>query len=85
MKKIERQIEQIADKDQLHRLIDEMPEGSCAVLIVTQYERDFAKHRTFGSPPNERIVWMLEDLKHIIFARAPEVGETNDDDTSANT
>lgn len=83
MKKIERQIKQIADRDQLHRLIDEMPEGSCGLLIVTQYERNFATHRTFGSPANERIVWMIEDLKHIIFARAPEVGETNDD-TSAN-
>lgn len=82
MKKVEFTIERIAAKDQLHRLIDEMPDTAQAFLVVADYDQEprFRKNCIYGHPSLERVCWMLEEFKHFLLT----CPEDDDDDATAS-
>jgi hypothetical protein len=48
MDKIERALDSIVDKDAMHRLIEELPEGAKAILISRSQDGSNTKMKYFG-------------------------------------
>jgi len=69
MEKIEQSLKRIKNKDQLHRLIDEMPEGATAVLIADGgFESAFGiQYGVYGEPQASALLWNTERFKRWLF------------------
>jgi hypothetical protein len=58
----ERQLEQISNKDMLHRVIDELSDDDKVLVLVSRPERN--SYYTFNRPTYGTLVYMVESFKH---------------------
>ncbi len=68
MDKIEQTLKRIKSKDQLHRLIDEMPDNTECLLIAVELESDFGvQYGIYGEPTASTLLWFVEVFKRWLF------------------
>ena len=66
MSHIERAIANIANKDGLHRIIDELADDD-ELLILCEPAKGPGSFSTYGTPTLERTLWMVEKYKAHLF------------------
>ena len=68
MDKIEQTIKRIKSKDQLHRLIDEMPDDATCLIIAVECESEFGvQYGIYGEPNASELLWNVEVFKRWLF------------------
>lgn len=67
---LDRQLKHVVDKSEMHRLIDELEDGSCAVLVVGVKNEEGASsvdYRFCGEMPLWKGLGFMETAKQFMF------------------
>lgn len=69
--KLEDTIASIVDKAQLHAWIDDLPEGSCAVILA-ELPDGVNAFNTFGEINRGKALWLSKTFEHFIVTEDME-------------
>lgn len=65
----EHELALIADKDVLHRMIDDMQDGDKAVLLIDPAAQDETAHyAAWGNPTWAELNWMIDQYKKFVMS-----------------